>query len=148
MIKPKGELERAAALSNFQSSPAACTVGAGLFYRREIPFPGEKIATLQILRPESERLKQNLEGVCLHSYNDTVSANTGVIIERCFRGFPPLEGVQILSSVPSLPCDALRCHPAWITSHGQYTFCSPKRYPTYHSRVSTWCFSKSYQVSI
>ena len=86
--------------------------------------------------------------VCLHSYNDTVSANTGVIIERCFRGFPPLEGVQILSSVPSLLCDALRCHPAWITSHGQYTSCSPKRYPTYHSRVSTWCFSKSYQVSI
>ena len=51
--------------------------------------------------------------VCLHSYNDTASANTGVIIERCFRGFPPLEGVQILSSVPSLLCDALRCHPAY-----------------------------------
>ena len=63
LSKNPGELERAAALSNFQSSPAACTVGAGLFYRREIPFPGEKIATLQILRPESERLKQNLEGV-------------------------------------------------------------------------------------
>ena len=26
-------------LSNFQSSPAACTVGAGLFSRREILFP-------------------------------------------------------------------------------------------------------------
>ncbi len=51
LSKNPGELERAAALSNFQSSPAACTVGAGLFYRREIPFPGEKIATLQILRP-------------------------------------------------------------------------------------------------
>ena len=63
LSKNLGELERAEALSNFQSSPAACTVGAGLFYRREIPFPGEKIATLQILRPESERLKQNLEGV-------------------------------------------------------------------------------------
>ena len=63
LSKNPGELERAKALSNFQSSPAACTVGAGLFYRREIPFPGEKIATLQILRPESERLKQNLEGV-------------------------------------------------------------------------------------
>ena len=63
LSKNPGELERAEALSNFQSSPAACTVGAGLFYRREIPFPGEKIATLQILRPESERLKQNLEGV-------------------------------------------------------------------------------------
>ena len=63
LLKNPRELERAAALSNFQSSPAACTVGAGLFYRREIPFPGEKIATLQILRPESERLKQNLEGV-------------------------------------------------------------------------------------
>ena len=53
---------------------------------------------MQILRPESERLKQNLEGVCLHSYNDTVSVNTGVIIERCFRGFPSLEGAQILDS--------------------------------------------------
>ena len=63
LSKNPGELERAKALSNFQSSPAACTVGSGLFYRREIPFPGEKIATLQILRPESERLKQNLEGV-------------------------------------------------------------------------------------
>ncbi len=63
LSKNLGELERAEALSNKKSSPAACTVGAGLFYRREIPFPGEKIATLQILRPESERLKQNLEGV-------------------------------------------------------------------------------------
>ena len=53
---------------------------------------------MQILRPESERLKQNLVGVCLHSYNDTVSVNIDVIIERCFRGFPPLEGVQILDS--------------------------------------------------
>ena len=49
----------------FKSCPAACTAGAGLFYRREIPFPGEKIATLQILRPESERLKQNLVGVAV-----------------------------------------------------------------------------------
>ena len=29
--KTPGELERAAALSNFQSRPAACTVGAGRF---------------------------------------------------------------------------------------------------------------------
>ena len=42
---------------------------------------------MQILRPESERLKQNLEGVCLHSYNDTVNANTEVIIEHYFRRF-------------------------------------------------------------
>ena len=62
LSKNPGELERAAALSNFQSSPAACTVGAGLFYRREIPFPGEKIASLQVLRPEPEGFKQNLRG--------------------------------------------------------------------------------------
>ena len=62
LSKNLGELERAAALSNFQSSPAACTVGAGLFYRREIPFPGEKIASLQVLRPEPEGFKQNLRG--------------------------------------------------------------------------------------
>ena len=111
-------------------------------------FPEQKSLPCSFCARKSERFQQKLVGVCLHSYNDTVSANTGVIIERCFRGFPPLEGMQILSSVPSLLCDALRCHPAWITSHGQYTFCSPKRYPTYHSRVSTWCFSKSYQVSI
>ena len=46
-----GEFERVKTLSNFQSYPAACTPGAGRFYRREIPFPGEKIATLQVLRP-------------------------------------------------------------------------------------------------
>ena len=62
LSKNPGELERAAALSNFQSSPAACTVGAGLFYRREIPFSGEKIASLQVLRPEPEGFKQNLRG--------------------------------------------------------------------------------------
>ena len=62
LSKNPGELERAAALSNFQSSPAACTVGSGLFYRREIPFPGEKIASLQVLRPEPEGFKQNLRG--------------------------------------------------------------------------------------
>ena len=50
LSKNLGELERAKGLSNFQSSPATCAVGAGLFYRREIPFPGEKIATLQIPR--------------------------------------------------------------------------------------------------
>ena len=60
--KTHGELERAEALSNKKSSPAACTVGAGLFYRREIPFPGEKIASLQVLRPEPEGFKQNLRG--------------------------------------------------------------------------------------
>ena len=48
---PPGEFERVKTLSNFQSYPAACTAGAGRFYRREILFPGEKIATLQILRP-------------------------------------------------------------------------------------------------
>ena len=52
MVKePRGELEWAEALSNLKSSPATCAVGAGEFYRREIPFPGEKILTLQILRP-------------------------------------------------------------------------------------------------
>ena len=49
------------------------------------PISRRENSTLQILRPESERLKQNLEGVCLHSYNDTVNANAEVIIERCFR---------------------------------------------------------------
>ena len=63
LSKNLGELERVEALSNKKSSSATCAVSSGLFYRREIPFPGEKIATLQILRPESERLKQNLEGV-------------------------------------------------------------------------------------
>ena len=52
LSKNSGELERAAALSNFQSCPAACTVGTGRFFRRKIPFSREKIVSLQFLRPE------------------------------------------------------------------------------------------------
>ena len=94
LSKNPGELERAKALSNFQSSPAACTVGAGLFYRREIPFPGEKIASLQVLRPEPEGFKQNLRGGCLQSYNDTVNANAEVIIESYLRGCSLLRSIS------------------------------------------------------
>ena len=50
--KTPGELERVATLSNFQSRPAACTVGTGRFLRRKIPFPRAKIVSLQFLRPE------------------------------------------------------------------------------------------------
>ena len=50
-----GELERAAALSNFQSCPAACTVGTGRFLRRKIPFSREKNASLQAPRPKNLR---------------------------------------------------------------------------------------------
>ena len=49
------ELERAAALSNFQSCPAACTVGAGRFLRRKISFSREKIVSLQAPRPKNLR---------------------------------------------------------------------------------------------
>ena len=143
---PEGQASRFAT-GKTKSKISVCRRRGG-FCGGKSHFPEQKSLPCSFCARKSERFQQKLVGVCLHSYNDTVSANTGVIIERCFRGFPPLEGVQILSSVPSLLCDALRCHPAWITFHGQYTFCSPKRYPTYHSRVSTWCFSKSYQVSI
>ena len=51
--KTPGELERAAALSNFQSRPAACTVGTGRFLRRKIPFSREKIVSLQSPRPKN-----------------------------------------------------------------------------------------------
>ena len=50
--KTPGELERVATLSNFQSRPAACTVGTGRFLRRKIPFSRAKIVSLQFLRPE------------------------------------------------------------------------------------------------
>ena len=50
------ELERAEALSNLQSCPAACTVGAGRFLRRKIPFSRAKIVSLQFLRPEIRRI--------------------------------------------------------------------------------------------
>ena len=53
--KTPGELERAAALSNFQSCPAACTVGTGRFLRRKIPFSREKIVSLQAPRPKNLR---------------------------------------------------------------------------------------------
>ena len=36
----------------FQSCPAACTVGTGGFLRRKIPFSSAKIVSLQFLRPE------------------------------------------------------------------------------------------------
>ena len=52
LSKNPGELERAAALSNFQSCPAACTVGTGRFLRRKISFSRAKIVSLQFLRPE------------------------------------------------------------------------------------------------
>ena len=52
LSKNSGELERAAALSNFQSCPAACTVGTGRFLCRKIPFSREKSVFLQFLRPE------------------------------------------------------------------------------------------------
>ena len=50
--KTPGELERVATLSNFQSRPAACTVGTGRFLRRKISFSRAKIVSLQFLRPE------------------------------------------------------------------------------------------------
>ena len=53
LSKNSGELERAAALSNFQSCPAACTVGTGRFLRRKIPFSREKIVSLQAPRPKN-----------------------------------------------------------------------------------------------
>ncbi len=39
-----------------QSSPAACTAGAGRFLRRKIPFSRAKIASLQFPRPEIRRI--------------------------------------------------------------------------------------------
>ena len=53
--KTPGELERAAALSNFQSCPAACTVGTGRFLRRKISFSRAKIVSLQAPRPKNLR---------------------------------------------------------------------------------------------
>ena len=50
-----GELERVAALSNFQSRPAACTVGTGRFLRRKISFSRAKIVSLQAPRPKNLR---------------------------------------------------------------------------------------------
>ena len=55
LSKNSGELERAAALSNFQSWPAACTVGTGRFLRRKIPFSREKSVSLQAPRPKNLR---------------------------------------------------------------------------------------------
>ena len=50
LSKNSGELERGAALSNFQSCPAACTAGTGRFL--QIPFSREKSVSLQFLRPK------------------------------------------------------------------------------------------------
>ena len=53
--RPPGELERVATLSNFQSRPAACTVGTGRYLRRKISFSREKIVSLQAPRPKNLR---------------------------------------------------------------------------------------------
>ena len=55
LSKNPGELERAAARSNFQSCPAACTVGTGRFLRRKISFSRAKIVSLQAPRPKNLR---------------------------------------------------------------------------------------------
>ena len=55
LSKNPGELERVATLSNFQSRPAACTVGTGRFLRRKISFSRAKIVSLQAPRPKNLR---------------------------------------------------------------------------------------------
>ena len=55
LSKNPGELERAAALSNFQSCPAACTVGTGRFLLWKISFSRAKIVSLQAPRPKNLR---------------------------------------------------------------------------------------------
>ena len=48
-------------------------------------FPEQKSLPCSFCARKSERFQQKLVGVCLHSYNDTENANTGVIIERHFQ---------------------------------------------------------------
>ena len=100
--KTHGELERTEALSIFNRARRRVRRVRGGFCGGKSHFPEQKSLPCSFCARKSERFQQKLVGVCLHSYNDTVNANTGVIIKRCFRGFPPLEGVQILKPYCSI----------------------------------------------
>ena len=52
---PKNQREEQSPFA-LQSSPAACTAGAGRFLRRKIPFSRAKIVSLQFPRPEIRRI--------------------------------------------------------------------------------------------
>ena len=105
--KPPGELERAAALSNFQSRPAACTVGTGRFLRRKIPFSRAKIVSLQAPRPKNLRfLAETGEGagrlktlwVSGFAFGETADGSNRRFEARAWRGacFPVHQLVKIL----------------------------------------------------
>ena len=75
-VKAPGELERVATLSNFQSRPAACTVGTGRFLRRKISFSRAKIVSLQFLLWKSLRFQQKLVRVAVAG--EFASPSTGL----------------------------------------------------------------------
>ena len=52
---PKNQREEQSPFA-LQSSPAACTAGAGRFLRRKIPFSRAKIVSLQFPRPKIRRI--------------------------------------------------------------------------------------------
>ena len=68
--RSRGAFERAAVLSNMQSNPATCAVGAGRFFRRKNPFSKAKMAALQASYPKIRRAfaktgrKDSGEGAC------------------------------------------------------------------------------------
>ena len=99
LSKTHGELERAEALSNLNRARRRVRRVRGDFCGGKFHFPEKKSSPCSFCARKSERSQQKLVGVCLHSYNDTVSANATVIIERWVRRFSLFGGVQILDSV-------------------------------------------------
>ena len=76
--------------------------------------------------------------VCLHSYNDTVSANTEVIIRRYYLSFRLWRGstnsklcilftVRYTSLLPGIPCPRRRFHTSRFPS--RYTCAEPRYSP-------------------
>ena len=76
--------------------PSGVYGGRGAILSQGNPISRRENSFLTSFAAGTRRGQAKLAWGCLHSYNDTVSVNAGVIIEHCFRGFPPLEGVQIL----------------------------------------------------
>ena len=92
--KTHGELERAEALSIFNRARRRVRRVRGDFCGGKSHFPEQKSLPCSFCARKSERFQQKLVGVCLHSYNDTVNANRGLIIKRFFADFRLLRGCK------------------------------------------------------
>ena len=101
LSKNPGELERAKALSNLNRARRRVRRVREDFCGGKSLFPEQKSFSCSFCARKSERFQQKLVGVCLHSYNDTVSANAAVIIEHRFAAIQQIRGCKFLTHTSS-----------------------------------------------